>query len=113
MPRPRKEIDREQFEAFCRLNPTLKDAAAFFKVSEDTIDRRCKEWDYEGFADAKQQNMVHTRLKLIRKAVSKAENGDNVMLIFCLKNLCGWQDKVEQNTNLNGSIKHEKYDADV
>ena len=37
--------------------------------------------------------MVHTRLSIVRKAIDKAEKGDNVMLIFCLKNLCGWKDK--------------------
>jgi hypothetical protein len=30
---------------------------------------------------------------LIRTAVAKAEKGDNIMLIFCLKNLCQWRDK--------------------
>ena len=100
MARPRLEIDQEQLEAFCRMNPTLKDAAAFFKCSEDTIERRCKDFGYESFADARQQNMVHTRLKLIRKAISMADAGNVPMLIFSLKNLCGWVDKME-NVNLN------------
>ena len=95
MARPKVEIDQGQFESLCRLNPTLKDSAAFFKCSEDTIERRCKEWGYDGFADARNKNMVHTRLMLVRSAVKKAENGDNTMLIFCLKNLCGWADKQE------------------
>ena len=113
MARPRKELDREQFEALCRLNPTLKDCAAFFQVSEDTIERRCKEWEYSGFADARDKNMVHTRLTLIRTAVKKAEKGDNTMLIFSLKNLCGWKDKHETSTpdgkppSLNVTVTNE------
>lgn len=103
--RPTKALDREEFEAFCRLNPTLKDAAAFFKLSEDTIERRCKEWEYTGFADARQQNMVHTRLKLIRKAVSMAEGGNVPMLIFALKNLCGWVDKHEKIEEADAAVK--------
>mgnify|MGYP000662115099 CR=1 FL=1 len=94
MARPKVELDQDQFEAFCRLNPTLEDAQAFFKVSEDTIMRRCKEWGYTGFADARQQNMVHTRLHLIRTAMKMAERTPS-MMIFCLKNLCGWVDKQE------------------
>ena len=94
MARPKVELDQDQFEAFCRLNPTLEDAQAFFKVSEDTIMRRCKEWGYTGFADARQQNMVHTRLHLIRTAMKMAEKTP-AMMIFCLKNLCGWVDKLE------------------
>lgn len=95
MARPRKEIDEAQLEALCRLNPTLKDVAAFFKCSEDTIERRCVEFGYKDFADARQQNMVHTRLNLIRKAVEMGSNGNVPMLIFSLKNLCGWTDKQE------------------
>ena len=98
--RPKKEMDQKQFEALLRLNPTLKDTAAFFKVSEDTIYRRAQEWGYESFADAKHKNMVHTRLDLVREAVKQAtKKGNNTMLIFCLKNLCGWSDsgsKVEE-----------------
>lgn len=113
MPRPTVKLDQDQFEAFCRLNPTLKDAAAFFKCSEDTVHRRCIEWGYEGFADARQQNMVHTRLMLIRTAVRKAEKGDNTMLIFCLKNLCGWKDKHEQEINGNVEINIDKDDSEL
>ena len=99
MARPRLEIDQEQLEAFCRMNPTLKDAAAFFKCSEDTIERRCKEFGYNDFADCRQQNMVHTRLKLIRGALQMAEKGNPALMIFCLKNLCGWVDRVESTVN--------------
>jgi DNA-binding transcriptional MocR family regulator len=113
MARPRIEIDQKEFEAFCRMNPTLKDCAAFFKVSEDTIERRCKEWDYEGFADSRQQNMVHTRLRLIRTALKQAENGNTAMLIFCLKNLCGWTDKNETKETSSIEIKIDKDDADL
>lgn len=97
MARPRLEIDQEQLEALCRMNPTLKDAAAFFKCSEDTVERRSKEFGYLDFADARQQNMVHTRLKLIRGALAMAEKGNPALMIFCLKNLCGWADKTETN----------------
>lgn len=99
MARPRLEIDQDQLEAFCRMNPTLKDAAAFFKCSEDTIERRCKEFGYNDFADARQQNMVHTRLKLIRSALAMAEKGNPALMIFCLKNLCGWADKIESRVD--------------
>jgi len=103
MARPRKELDQDQFESLCRMNPTLKDVSAFFKLSEDTIHRRCLEWGYTGFADARQQSMVHTRLNLIRRALKQAESGNTTMLIFCLKNLCGWADK--QETIQTGEIK--------
>jgi hypothetical protein len=102
MARPRIELNQGQFEALLRMNPTLKDTAAFFRCSEDTIERRAKEFGYLDFADARQQNMVHTRLTLIRKAITMGESGNVPMLIFSLKNLCGWVEKVEStNENLS------------
>lgn len=93
MARPNKKLDPEKLKALMRFKPTLKDAAAFFECSEDTIERNCRKISGVGFADFRDQNMVHTRFTLIRTAIKKAENGDNTMLIFCLKNLCGWRDK--------------------
>ena len=39
--------------------------------------------------------MVHTRLKVIRKAIEMIDKGNTAMTIFALKNLCGWSDKHE------------------
>jgi hypothetical protein len=96
MARPRIEIDENQLKGLCRLKPTKSDVAAFFGCSEDTIENRVKELGYASFSVFRDQNMVHTRFSIIRKAIQKAEGGDNTMLIFCLKNLCGWADKIEQ-----------------
>lgn len=103
MGRKRIEIDEHQLRGLCRLKPTLKDVAAFFNCSEDTIERRCKELGSKTFADFRDKNMVHTRFSLVRKAIQKAEGGDNTMLIFTLKNLCGWADKIEQRIDNNMS----------
>lgn len=95
MNRPAILIDSEQLEALMRMKPTLEDTAAFFKCSPDTIERHIKNSTGLSFAEFRQQKAVTTRFDLIRTAIQKALNGDNVMLIFCLKNLCGWQDKRE------------------
>ena len=86
------KIDMEQLEALCRLKPTLADCAAFFKCSEDTIERRIKESTGGTFAEFRDQNMVQTRYDLIRSAIKKSEKSD-AMHIFCLKNICNWRDK--------------------
>ena len=127
---PRKEIDMDQLAALMRLKPSQEDCAAFFKCSPDTISNRIKEITISEenptgltFSEFRDQNMVHTRFSLIRKALSKANAGDNVMLIFTLKNLCGWKEKqpgeddhkvehagkVEiQNTDINDRISQLK-----
>src|SRR4051794_39309171 len=93
MGRPTAVIDKEKLAALMRLKPTLLDTAAFFDCSEDTIERFIKKLSGLTFAEFREQKMVHTRMSLVRTAIRKAENGDNVMIIFCLKNLCGWRDK--------------------
>jgi len=109
MGRPKKEINLEQLKALMRLKPTQKDTAAFFECSEDVIERRIKAEFGCSFADFRDQNMVHTRFSLIRKAIQKAEGGDNCMLIFCLKNLCGWVDKFETKQESDTKISMEGF----
>jgi AraC-like DNA-binding protein len=95
MARPPIEIDMEQLAAFMRLMPTEADAAAYFKCSVDTIARRIKDETGLSFAEFREQNMVHTRMKLVRTAIKQAESGNTAMLIFCLKNVNKWKDKQE------------------
>lgn len=89
-------IDAEQLEAFMRMKPSLADTAAWFKCGETTIADFIKANYGLTFREFREQKMVHTRHELIRTAIGKAMQGDNVMLIFCLKNLCGWSDKPEK-----------------
>ncbi len=87
------KIDDAKLKALCRLKPGVADAAAFFECTEKSIERYVREHYDQTFVEFREQHMVHTRLSIVRKAIDKAEKGDNVMLIFCLKNLCGWKDK--------------------
>lgn len=105
--RPEIEIDMDKLAAFCRLKPTAEDCAAFFQCSVDTIERRIKDAFGVTFAEFREQKMVSTRFSLIRKAIEKAENGDNTMLIFALKNLCGWRDKLpEEADNVSVAVQN-------
>lgn len=96
------------------MNPSLKDCAAWFKCSEDTIENRSKEYGYLSFSDLRQQNMVHTRNKLVKKALAMAESGNVPMLIFALKNLCGWSDKLESTVDQKTiQINIDKTDSEL
>ena len=110
--RPRKEIDETQLRALCRLKPTKSDVAAFFSCSEDTIENRVKELGFANFSAFRDENMVHTRFSLIRKAIQKAEGGDNVMLIWATKNLCGWSDKQDVDHSTGGKPFQLNYKVD-
>jgi len=105
MSRPTKDLDKTKLEMLMRLKPTLEDTAAFFEVSASHIEKYVKKHYGESFSEFRDKRMVHTRFNLIRKAIQKAEAGDNVMLIFTLKNLCGWRDK--QPGEEDKTVKHE------
>lgn len=95
MGRPKIDIDEHQLCSLLRLRPTIDDCAAFFECSNSKIEKFIKERYGVTFSELRDQKMVHTRFMLVRKALEKAEKGDNVLLIFCLKNLCGWKDRYE------------------
>lgn len=74
-----------------RMYPSTSECAAFFEMSEDTIERRIKSETGLTFEAFRDRHMVKVRYRLIRMAIKKAEESDT-MHIFCLKKLCGWDD---------------------
>lgn len=114
MARPRKFTDEKdrQLKAILRLKPTLKDCAAFLEVDPSTIERHIKKTYKCSYAEFREQNMVHTRFSLIRTALKQADSGNTAMLIFCLKNLCGWTDKQETDITSGGEKISLTYELD-
>ena len=92
--RPEVELDLEQLAALCRMKPSLYDCAAFFKCSERTIERRVKDTFGINFVEFRDQNLMHTKYDLIRKAIKKAETSET-MHKFCLKNLADWKERTD------------------
>ena len=98
------DISNQRIKALMRLKPSLKDTAAFFECSQDTIQDYIRENFDLTFSEFREQNAVHSRLELQRNAMRMANEGNVPMMIFCLKNLCGWKDKWEttiENLDLN------------
>lgn len=52
------------------------------------------------FTEYMDRKLSVTKIRLIQKAIKMAENGNATMMIFCLKNICQWQDKIE-NVNID------------
>jgi len=71
---------------------------------ESTIRHHIKKRFNVSFKEYAEQKLSVTKLKLVQKALQQAQGGNTVMLIFCLKNLCKWQDKIEQEIK-GGSIE--------
>jgi IS30 family transposase len=64
-------------------------------VSEDTIEREIKKKYKCGFTEYRARRSEKIVLKLKQKMIQKALDGDNVCLIFVLKNIGGWSDNPE------------------
>jgi hypothetical protein len=95
------DLTEQNLQSIMRFRPTLKDTAAIVCVSEDTIERRIREWENCTFADFKERHSSHVKHKLIDRAFEMALNGNATMMIFCLKNMCGWLDKAIEQTPTN------------
>ena len=89
-----KEIDYQVFESLCRLQCTLEEIASFFKVSEDTIERRVKSHYRFGFADAFKQYSAGGKISLRRAQFRMAETNVG-MAIWLGKQYLGQTEKIE------------------
>lgn len=72
--RPRIEIDEEQFKGLCSIQCTLQEIAAWFKCSEDTIERWCKRQFKLSFAEAYKKYSVGGKISLRRYQFRMAEH---------------------------------------
>jgi len=96
----------DKLDAVLQLGATKAMAAAVMDCSEDTIERRIQQEHSVGFKEYRDRKMVLTKIKLKQKAIKLALESNVTMLIFCLKNLCGWSDKTE---NVNQEVQSFKF----
>lgn len=104
MGRPRKEINKTEFEKLCFLQCTRSEFCTWFDVNEDTLNRWCKEnYDGKTFSAVFKEKRENGLISLRRTQFQLAEKSP-AMAIFLGKNLLGQTDKVEQTQNINGAV---------
>lgn len=111
---PSKPIDYTVLEALMQFKLTKAFVADYLKISTTTLDTRIKEqynMTYTELGELKQQGVAR---KLQQKAIEMALKGDRTMLIFSLKNMAKWSDKIEQKqTTESIHIKIDNDDSDL
>ena len=91
--RPLKEIDWHQFDKLCEIQCTLREIAAWFECSEDTIERAVLREFKQSFAEHYDQKAVKGKISLRRKQFQVAMSGDRVLLIWLGKQLLNQTEK--------------------
>ena len=104
--RPRKDIDKNNFEKLCGMQCTLKEIAGFFDCSEDTIERWCKRIYKESFADTYKKHCAAGLISLRRNQFKLAERSA-AMAIFLGKQYLGQTDHIEVETAITDSTREE------
>lgn len=97
MARPRKEIDKTDFEGLLAIQCTLEEVTAFFDhklngCSQDTIERWCKRTYGESFAEISKKKREIGKISLRRMQFKHAEKNPS-MAIFLGKNYLGQRDQ--------------------
>lgn len=101
--RPRKEIDKTNFEKLCGLFCTLDEIAGFFDCSEDTIERWCKREYKQSFAEISAKKRGLGKISLRRAGLELAKKNAAVHIFYC-KNYLGMTDSVAIESKSNGQL---------
>ena len=102
LPRQRKEkvsVDIKELEKVAKLNCTTKEMAIFFGCSRELLDQ-------PRYAAIIQKSREDVKQRLKQKAVQRALVDDSdTMLIFCLKNYCGWSNNDKTQIELTNNTQ--------
>ena len=101
--RPRKDIDKSNFEKLCALFCTLDEIAGFFDCSEDTIERWCKREYKQSFAEISAKKRGLGKISLRRSGLELAKKNAAVHIFYC-KNYLGMTDSVAIESKSNGQL---------
>lgn len=102
--RPKKVIDKKEFEKLCALQCTLPEFCGWFDCSEDTIERWCKSEYNAGFAEVFKLKRANGKISLRRSQWQLAEK-NAAMAIFLGKQYLGQRDSFPEEQGENKQFK--------
>lgn len=89
------EINWGQLNGILQFNASLRICSQIMGISEDVIEKNIRTQFDMTFKEYKESKMAKVKIMLQQKAIEMALKGNTAMMIFTLKNLCGWADKQE------------------
>lgn len=95
MARPRKEIDKKQFENLCGLQCTKEEICGFLEITDKTLENWCKRTYKAGFSEVFKQKRGKGKISLRRNQFRLAEKNAN-MAIWLGKQYLGQRDSVDE-----------------
>lgn len=116
MARPRKEIDKKQFENLCGLQCTKEEICAFFEITDKTLDGWCKRTYNMSFSDVFREKRGIGRISLRRSQFELAKK-NAAMAIWLGKQYLNQSDQVKievkkENNLLDVLTDAEEIDTD-
>ena len=91
MARPRKDIDKNQFEKLCGLQCTQQEICSWFDVTDKTLSTWCRRTYHMSFSEVFRQKRVMGKISLRRAQFHLAEKSA-AMAIFLGKQYLGQRD---------------------
>lgn len=113
--RPTKPISDKDLMGICRLGASLEDAANFFECTPETIHKYIKNKFGTTFLRFRDEQLSHTKMDLVQSALRQAKEGNTALMIFCLKNIARWTDRIDisvqqpQKITLNYALKNSPH----
>lgn len=89
----KKEINWDDLRKYCEFRASKETCAYMLGLSEMTISRKIRQRYDLTFEEYREKVMSKIKVQLVNKALDMAINkSDRTLLIFCLKNYCGFSD---------------------
>ena len=102
--RPKAEINKDEFEKLCQMQCTREEICAWFRITDKTLDRWCKDTYDCSFSAIFAEKRGVGRISLRRAQMQQALSGNTTMLIFLGKNYLKQTDKQEVSHENDGGI---------
>lgn len=101
----------DKLDGLLAYKSSLVVCSDILECHENTIKNHIKKRYDMTFTEYSEKKLSRTKLKLVQKAIEQATSGNTTMLIFCLKNICKWDDN-NQTVDVSKANITLKYKAD-